>query len=69
VADIKVEVNFNFNKFKREIFVPALFRATDDFTASMVVTQSIGYYIYRTAWFARDRLEDHGLQSRFDGSQ
>jgi hypothetical protein len=47
--------------------VPALFRAT--FTASTVVTQSIGYYIHRTAWFARDRLEDHGLQSRFDGSQ
>jgi hypothetical protein len=39
-----------------EDFTPALLRATDDFTASMVVTQSIGYYIYQTAWFARDRL-------------
>jgi hypothetical protein len=42
VADIEVEVNFNFNKFKGGDFVPALFRATDDFTASTVVTQSIG---------------------------
>jgi hypothetical protein len=26
-----------------EDFAPLLFRATDDFTAGMVVTQSIGY--------------------------
>jgi len=31
--------------------VPAL-SSTDDFTASRVVTQSIGYYIHWTAWFA-----------------
>jgi hypothetical protein len=57
-----------------EDFAPAHLRATDDFTASMVVTQSIGYYIYQTA---STRLhgslaigwEDHGLQRLFDGSQ
>jgi MerR family transcriptional regulator, redox-sensitive transcriptional activator SoxR len=40
-----IEAKFNFKKFKRKLYAPAVFRATDDFTASVVVRQSLRAHV------------------------